>query len=97
MLDLDLAKRFAWLLRADVRKGKKSTDAPDEAFAQWWLVQGRAEYPYWSFLDDAQQLALFESAGKIAVGKLEQTVPKIMKLVLARRPDVMQKFSVEKM
>ncbi len=96
MLDLALAKRFAWLLRADVRKGKKSTDAPDEAFAQWWLVQGRAEYPYWSYLDDAQQLALFESAGKIAVGKLEQTVPKIMKLVLARRPDVMQKFSVEK-
>ena len=95
-LDLALAKRFAWLLRADVRKGKKSTDAPDEAFAQWWLVQGRAEYPYWSYLDDAQQLALFESAGKIAVGKLEQTVPKIMKLVLARRPDVMQKFSVEK-
>ena len=95
-LDLALAKRFAWLLRADVRKGKKSTDAPDEAFAQWWLVQGRAEYPYWSYLDDTQQLALFESAGKIAVGKLEQTVPKIMKLVLARRPDVMQKFSVEK-
>ena len=95
-LDLALAKRFAWLLRADVRKGKKSTDAPDEAFAQWWLVQGRAEYPYWSYLDDTQQLALFESAGKIAVGKLEQTVPKIMKLVLARRPDVIQKFSVGK-
>lgn len=95
-LDLDLAKRFAWLLRADVRKGKLSTDTPDEAFAQWWLVQGRAEYPYWSYLDDDQQLTLFKSAGKIAVGKLEQTVPSIMKLVLARRPDVIQKFSVEK-
>lgn len=46
MLDLDLAKRFTWLLRTDVRKGKKSSDTPDEAFMQWWLVQGRAEYPY---------------------------------------------------
>ena len=43
MLDLDLAKRFTWLLRTDVRKGKKSSDTPDEAFMQWWLVQGRAE------------------------------------------------------
>ena len=43
MLDLDLAKRFAWLLRADVRKSKKSSDSPDDAFAQWWLVQGRSE------------------------------------------------------
>jgi glycosyltransferase involved in cell wall biosynthesis len=96
MLDLDLAKRFTWLLRTDVRKGKKSSDTPDEAFMQWWLVQGRAEYPYWSYLNDAQKLALFESAGKMPVGKLEQAVPKIMQLVLSRRPDVIQKFSVEK-
>ncbi len=96
MLDLDLAKRFAWLLRADVRKGKKSSENLDEAFAQWWLVQGRAEYPYWSYLTDAQKLALFEPTGKMPVGKLEQVVPKIMQLVLSRRPDVIQKFSVEK-
>jgi glycosyltransferase involved in cell wall biosynthesis len=32
----------------------------------------------------------------MSVGKLELVVPKIMQLVLARRPDVMQKFSVEK-
>jgi glycosyltransferase involved in cell wall biosynthesis len=96
MLDLELAKRFAWLLRADVRKGKKSSDSPDESFAQWWLVQGRAEYPYWSYLTDAQKLAFFEPAGKMPVGKLEQAIPKIMQLVLSRRPDVIQKFSVEK-
>jgi hypothetical protein len=100
MLDLDLnlvlAQRLAWLLRSDVRKGKGSSESPDEAFAQWWLIQGRSEYPYWSYLSDAQKLALFESAGKMAVGTLEQAVPKAMQLVLARRPDVMQKFSVDK-
>jgi glycosyltransferase involved in cell wall biosynthesis len=83
-------------LRADVRKGKGSSDTPDEGFAQWWLIQGRSEYPYWSYLSDAQKLALFEPAGKMAVGSLEQVVPKAMQLVLARRPDVMQKFSVDK-
>lgn len=96
MLDLELAKHFAWLLRSDVRKGKKSSESPDEAFAQWWLVQGRSEYPYWSYLTDAQKLACFEPAGKMPVGKLEQFVPKIMQLVLSRRPDVIAKFSVEK-
>jgi len=95
-LDLALAQRLAWLLRADVRKGKGSSESPDEAFAQWWLIQGRSEYPYWSYLSDAQKLALFEPAGKMAVGSLEQVVPKAMQLVLARRPDVMQKFSVDK-
>ena len=95
-INLALAQRLAWLLRADVRKGKSSSESPDEAFAQWWLIQGRSEYPYWSYVSDAQKLALFESAGKMAVGSLEQAVPKAMQLVLARRPDVMQKFSVDK-
>ena len=48
-------------------QGKKSSDAPDEAFMQWWLVQGRAEYPYWSRLNDAQKLDLIEHALTSAV------------------------------
>ena len=67
-LNLALAQRLAWLLRSDVRKGKASGDAPNEGPAQWWLIQGRSEYPYLSYLSDAQKLALFVSAGKMAVG-----------------------------
>ena len=94
--DLSMAKRLAWRLRSDVRKNKSSSDFPDAGFEQWWLIQGRAEYPYWSYLPDEARLAFFETAGKFSVGSIEQAVPKVMQLVLARRADVMQKFSVEK-
>ena len=96
MTPVDLAKQFAWLLRSDVRGQKSSLEPADEAFAQWWLIKGRSEYPYWSDLSLEQKKAFIEPVGKISVGKLELTVPKVMQAVIARRPDVIQKFSVDK-
>lgn len=96
MKSLELAKQFAWLLRSDVRGDKKSHDLPHAQFEQWWMIQGRAEYPYWSSLTDVQKIDLFAPVGKITVGTLELQVPKSMQLVLSRRTDVMQKFSIDK-
>lgn len=93
--DLALAKRFAWLLRADVRAGRSALETPPKSFEQWWLVQGRSEYPYWSYLSLEQKKSLFEAVGKLPVGKLELAIPKMMQLVLSRRADVIQKFSAE--
>jgi len=94
MLDLSLAKHFAWLLRSDVRQDLKSSDKPSERFAQWWLVNGRSEYPYWDDLNAAQITWLQESAGKGMFEGVELSIPKIMRLVLSWRPDVIQKFTI---
>ena len=94
MLDLSLAKHFAWLLRSDVRQDLKSSDKPTERFAQWWLVNGRCEYPYWDDLNSAQIAWLQESAGKGMFEGVELSIPKMLRLVLSWRPDVIQKFTV---
>lgn len=94
MLDLSLAKHFAWLLRSDVRQDLKSSDKPSERFAQWWLVNGRSEYPYWDDLNSAQIAWLQESVGKGMFEGVELSIPKMMRLVLSWRPDVIQKFTI---
>jgi glycosyltransferase involved in cell wall biosynthesis len=94
MLDLSLAKHFAWLLRPDVRQDLRSADKPTERFAQWWLVNGRSEYPYWGELNTAQMAWLQESAGKGTFEGVELSIPKMLRLVLSWRPDVIQKFTV---
>jgi len=94
MLDLSLAKHFAWLLRSDVRQDLKSSDKPTERFAQWWLVNGRSEYPYWEYLNPAEITWLQESVGKALFEGVELSIPKMMRLVLSWRPDVIQKFTV---
>ena len=96
MLDLDLAKKFVWLLRADIRESLKKHKDPQSEFEKWWLISGRPDYPYWSALSEAQKLELFEPVGKVMVGKLEQPIPKAMQLVLARRSDVIQKYTQDK-
>ena len=83
-------------MRSDARGDKKSYDLPHAQFGQWWLIQGRAEYPYWSSLTDIQKIDLFAPVGKITVDTLEMEVPKAMQQVLSRRTDVMQKFSIDK-
>ena len=96
MLDLELAKKFAWILRSDVRKGKHAHEIPDENFKNWWLVSGRAEYPFWSSLTEEEKNELFTPVGKFTIGSTEQTVPKAMQLVLSRRSDVLQKYTKNK-
>jgi glycosyltransferase involved in cell wall biosynthesis len=93
MLDLSLAKHFAWLLRSDVRQDIKSSDKPSERFAQWWLVNGRSEYPYWDDLNSAQINWLQEAVGTVSIEGAQASIPQMMRLVLAWRPDVIQKFS----
>ena len=94
MLDLSLAKHFAWLLRSDVRQDLKSSDKVSERFAQWWLVNGRSEYPYWGDLNSAEISWLQESVGKGMFEGIEVSIPKMLRLVLSWRPDVIQKFTV---
>ena len=93
MLDLSLAKHFAWLLRSDVRQDLKSSDKPSERFAQWWLVNGRSEYPYWGDLNSAEIAWLQESVGKGMFEGVELSIAKMLRLVLSWRPDVIQKFT----
>ena len=93
MLDLSLAKHFAWLLRADVRQDLKSSDKPSERFAQWWLVNGRSEYPYWDHLSSAEIAWLQEPVGKGLFEGVELSIAKMLRLVLSWRPDVIQKFT----
>jgi len=94
MLDLTLAKHFAWVLRSDVRQDFKSTDQYSERFAQWWLVKGRSEYPHWDELTSAELAWLQESVGKALFEGIELSIPRMMRLVLSWRPDVIQKFTV---
>jgi len=94
MLDLSLAKHFAWVLRSDVRQDFKPTDQYSERFAQWWLVNGRSEYAYWDYLSPAEIAWLQESVGKAMFEGVELTIPKMMRLVLSWRPDVIQKFTI---
>ncbi len=93
MLDLSLAQHFAWLLRTDVRQELKSSDTFSERFAQWWLVNGRSEYSYWDYLNPAEIAWLQESVGKAMFEGVELSIPKMMRLVLSWRPDVIQKFT----
>jgi len=84
MLDLALAKHFAFLLHPDLA---------DDIKADWWLVKGRPAYRYWSYLSGAEVSELAKPNRKIAVGKQELTLPKAMDLTLAFRPDVIEKFT----
>ena len=93
MLDLSLAKHFAWLLRSDVRQDLKSSDQPSERFAQWWFVNGRSEYAYWDDLTPKEVAWLQGSVGKLEIEGIELSLPRMMRLVLGWRPDVIQKFS----
>ena len=91
---LPLAKRYTWMLRADVRGEADAQAAFSERFAQWWLIKGRSEYPYWSQLSKEEQAWLFEASGKLSIENVEIAIPRAMQLTLAWRPDVIQKFTV---
>ena len=84
MLDLALAKHFAFLLHPDLAENTQS---------DWWLVKGRPAYRYWSYLSEAEVSDLAQPGRKIAVGKQELVLPKALDLTLSFRPDVLEKFA----
>jgi len=84
MLDLALAKHFAFLL---------SPDVPESAQYSWWLVKGRPAYRYWSYLNAAEVTELSKPHRNISVGKLQLALPKALDLTLSLRSDVVEKFS----
>ena len=89
-----LAKQFVWLLREDIRAATNDAGVDSHAFNQWWLMRGRAEYPGWSSLDDAEKQFLSEKTGKLSLGDINLPLPRALSLVLNYRPDVVQKFTV---
>ena len=86
------ARRFAWLLRPDVRKATRSEEAPNEAFEAWWLVRGRQEYPACAELSEAERTWLREPVGQLRLGGQTLPLPRALQLVLSWRPDVRQTY-----
>ena len=83
------ARRYAWLLRPDVRKATGAHEGPNEAFEAWWLACGRREYPAYSALSAKELAWLREPAGQLDLGSgLHLGVPRAMHSVLLYRPDV---------
>jgi glycosyltransferase involved in cell wall biosynthesis len=93
MLDLALAKRFAGLLHPEVRASKKTLDEANEYFAQWWLIKGRAQFSYWSYLSEAEKKWLRQAVSKIRLGQVELELPRALPLALSFRPDVKDNFA----
>jgi glycosyltransferase involved in cell wall biosynthesis len=93
MLNLELAKKFVWLLRTDIRESLLKFEDPEAEFEKWWLSAGRADYPFWGALSFKEKEQLLEPVGVVKVGKLEQSIPKAMQMVLSRRADVVQKYT----
>ena len=101
MLDLALAKQFARLLHPELKEAsdrapaKNHQNAANEFnyFERWWLIKGRAEFPYWSLLSAAEKSWLGAPASKIKVGETEITLPRALELALSFRPDVTEKFA----
>lgn len=91
-MDITLAKRFAWLLRKDLREAFKDFDSP--AFQEWWLVKGRQEYPAWAHAVPADELqALFASAGPATVAGVKVEVPQVVHTLARLRPDAVKELS----
>lgn len=84
MLDLALAKHFAFLLNPDLAENAK---------ADWWLVKGRPAYRYWSYLSDDAVAELAKPGRTIAVGKQNLVLPQAVDLTLPFRSDVIEKFA----
>jgi glycosyltransferase involved in cell wall biosynthesis len=93
-LNANLAKQFAWLLREDLRKTFKSADDP--AFAEWWLIKGRQEYPAWAHeVAEADLQALFTIVGKATIAGVSVEVPQVVKLLARYRGDAVREYTVD--
>ncbi len=92
LLDANVAKQFAWLLREDLRNTFKTVDNP--AFGDWWLIKGRQEYPAWAHAMPEQELQpLFESAGKATIAGVSVHVPKVVQQLARYRGDAVREYT----
>jgi len=91
-LTVDLAKRFAWLLRKDLRE---TFEAPTSVeFDAWWLIKGRIDFPGWAHpVSEADQQLLFSSAGNAALQGVTFEVPQVVHLLARLRPDAVASLS----
>jgi len=90
--NIELARRFAWLLRKDLREKFGDIDSP--GFEAWWQVKGRQEYPAWAdHMDPAYAQALFEPAGEIQIAGVPLVVPKAVQALAKHRPDATRQHS----
>jgi glycosyltransferase involved in cell wall biosynthesis len=91
-LDANLAKQFAWLLREDLRNIFETLDNP--AYADWWLIKGRQEYPAWAHATPIQKLQhLFESAGNTKIAGVSVDVPKVVQQLAQYRGDIVKEYT----
>jgi len=101
MQELALAKHFASLLHLSdwMKAVDQDIASPDmtssisERFESWWLVKGRAQYPYWSYLSDDEKAWLSESVGELNLHQLKLPLIRALSLIMTLRPDVIAKFS----
>jgi len=93
-LDANLARRFAWLLRKDLRDAYVTIDNPE--FEDWWLIKGRQEFPGCADAAPTEALqALFDPTGTATIAGVPITVPKIVSTLLKFRPDAVKELSAD--
>lgn len=91
-LEASLAKRFAWLLRKDLREKFQDFDNP--RFEDWWQVKGRQEFPVWApHIPPAYAQALFDPVGNITVAGVSLPLPKVVQTLAQYRPDAARQYS----
>ena len=95
MLDLALAKQFAKLLHPELHHQKvaEGADQGVDYFERWWLVKGRAEFPYWSYLSEPEKKWLAEPVSQLNLGAIQLPLPRALSVALSFRPDVNAKFA----
>lgn len=93
---LNLAKQFVWLLREDIRETTGNRGIESDAFREWWLLRGRAEYPGWAKLSSQDQSYLSEQIGSLTLNDVTLPIPRALSLVIKYRPDVVKQFTSDK-
>lgn len=91
---LELAQRYVWLLRDDLRKTGTMPSPKSEAFKSWWLMKGRSEYPAWSQLSEDEIKFLSAPTTEVTIANVTFMMPRAYSLVLQYRPDVIKRFTV---
>jgi glycosyltransferase involved in cell wall biosynthesis len=92
ILNVELAKQFAWLLRPDLRSKFASKDDP--GFEEWWVVKGRQEFPGWlDSLTQAQAEQLFATSSQATIAGVKIEVPYVATLLAKYRPDAVKEFA----
>ena len=91
----DLALKFIWLLREDVRNGAPLSQLPSPEFRRWWILCGRGEYPAWDDLRDDERNSLAELITPCKVDGLDIRLPKAIKLLAKYRLDVQRQYTVD--